>query len=81
MTHNGDDLRLDLLIRQALRGLEEFSPAPDAWPRLAARLAQARREPRPGRRGATPPRRPAGCASRALTGARKPPQVEDTPGA
>jgi hypothetical protein len=36
---HSEHIHLDTLIRQALRAIEAWSPAPDAWSRLAARLA------------------------------------------
>ena len=39
MSGHSENVHLDTLIRQALRAMEAWSPAPDAWSRLAARLA------------------------------------------
>jgi len=36
---HSENVHLDTLIRQALRAMEAWSPAPDAWSRLSARLA------------------------------------------
>ncbi len=41
-----DDATLAAWIRQAFQVVGAWSPAPDAWPRLAARLAPARRAAR-----------------------------------
>jgi hypothetical protein len=47
-----DDATLAAWIRQAFQVIGAWSPAPDAWPRLATRLAEARRA---GRGGGSPP--------------------------
>jgi hypothetical protein len=81
MTRQSEDPALDVLIRQALQAIEEWSPAPDAWSRLAARLAEGHRSPqrtsrpRPARR-TSPPAQAGGY----LAIAQRQPPAEDTPG-